>query len=496
MNPEKQTIELRRRTKLPTECAQKPGFLGTAAWGGQITRRGKPSVATVLYSRWALALFSVQFLFVSIEAASQACLLRGAEVAVRNPKYAAVWFLAYISGWLIGQLTYIAFEFFRVKWEDDTYQRFVHTVSVANRGRIDVWTDDTHRSLLAAMCGSQGRQTFRRLINNVSTISGLTLGLVMQCIYLSVTLSLWFAPIIAASIAAISLYFNNIQGKYVEHADQEQLSESTLDALSSRLPENIMLPNEMNYLHFEAELASKLSAFGHARSQSILYTNCKSSLLSIIMATPIISFMLAQTLSDGPQALASITSAPKLLKVLNDLQDLLISASSTASSRIAAERLLAEVQSADLRVWESKLSTMLENSDRIRIWHEDRLYTARALMSDFSMLRQPGRWTITGDNGCGKSTLLQAIALFFGQEAYYLPSSHGLQFKSAGLSDGQTKRSHLLEIGSTSGASVLLLDEWNAPLSKEAEVYMDNIISKWSTSRTVVEVIHRAVSKS
>jgi ABC-type multidrug transport system fused ATPase/permease subunit len=449
----------------------------------------------ILYSPWAVALIFAQLVFNTVEAVSHACLMKSASIVVTDPSHASILFAGYVAGWLIGQPTFIAFDNFRIRWEDAAYRNFIQAIENANGGRVDVWADEVHRGRLAAMAGAQGRATLSRVISTTSRVTGLLLGAIFSGVTLSVAISGWFGLMLGLGSVSVALYLYNTRSRYAALAEREQQSEAELERLIVRLPDNLMLPNEMNRLEFKTKLKAKLNAFSYAVSSSNMYANFQNSLLSIILGIPVLSILLFESFTDGEHATKVIASAPKSLRLLNDVQDLLLSASHVASTHMAGDTLVEIIQTANLKVWKAKISKLRACFHQVKIFHgkSKQVYSVENLNDNLTLLTKPGRWTVTGENGTGKSTLLQALALLFESTAFYLPASHMLEFQATGLSEGQKKRAQFLEIDRSSTSSLLLLDEWNAPLDVETERELDEIINTWAETRTVIEVLHRPV---
>ncbi|EPE35803.1 P-loop containing nucleoside triphosphate hydrolase [Glarea lozoyensis ATCC 20868] len=251
----------------------------------------------------------------------------------------------------------------------------------------------------------------------------------------------------------------------------------------------------MNRVQFNSELTTKLNIFTNAIRSSNLYANSQNSLLSVMLGIPVLTTLFFESIRDGKHATRVIARASKSLQLLNDVQDLLLSASLVASTRIAGETIIEIAQAANVTVWQAKLSKLRSCVDQVKIIHHNskKIYSVEELNENLALLTEPGRWTITGENGIGKSTLLQALALLFGRKAFYLPASHNLAFHATGLSEGQKKRAQFLEIDTSSNSALFLLDEWNAPLDVKTEKVLDKLVDSWAETRTVMEVLHRPI---
>lgn len=101
-----------------------------------------------------------------------------------------------------------------------------------------------------------------------------------------------------------------------------------------------------------------------------------------------------------------------------------------------------------------------------------------------------GRVLITGSNGAGKSTLL--IRLTNLQDCLLLPAGDQIFAEEAGLSSGEAAKFRLDRIldVSTNLPPVLLLDEWDANLSKEAKAEYSARLDDLAADHLVIEVRH------
>ena len=114
----------------------------------------------------------------------------------------------------------------------------------------------------------------------------------------------------------------------------------------------------------------------------------QNSVLSMVVGISMLILLVSEAASNTPRTMKVITSAPKLLQLLNDLQNLflILGLGQMASTCIACEHLLTATHAANRSVWQSKLTTLRHN--------------AKSIM------------TITVDNGKGKS-------IFFCRLLYY-----------------------------------------------------------------------------
>ncbi|MEX3773769.1 hypothetical protein [Pseudomonas sp. MYb118] len=107
-----------------------------------------------------------------------------------------------------------------------------------------------------------------------------------------------------------------------------------------------------------------------------------------------------------------------------------------------------------------------------------------------------GRYTVTGKNGSGKSTFLKLIKQGLPDALLMTPDAK-FSGKGEGLSTGQL-RIQEVENALSSGAPILLLDEWDANLDEDNSNAIDSLLDKAAKQIIIVEVRHvrqgRAVS--
>ncbi|MGA8164278.1 MAG: hypothetical protein WB791_04535 [Waddliaceae bacterium] len=132
----------------------------------------------------------------------------------------------------------------------------------------------------------------------------------------------------------------------------------------------------------------------------------------------------------------------------------------------------------------------LINHDNIRIISKDACYSSREIDKQLENTIA-GRFTISGENGVGKSTLLLMLKHKFNQLAIYCPAQHHLLLpeNQSHLSTGETALAILHDIQS-SDRRILLLDEWDANLSIENRILLNQKIEHLSQDRIIVEVRH------
>ncbi len=102
-----------------------------------------------------------------------------------------------------------------------------------------------------------------------------------------------------------------------------------------------------------------------------------------------------------------------------------------------------------------------------------------------------GRITISGENGTGKSNLMLTLKESLGTLAVYLPAHHQfiLQESRLKLSSGEAAL-YALQDTQKDSCKIILLDEWDANLSRENRSAMSKMLDEVSLQKVVVEVRH------
>lgn len=136
------------------------------------------------------------------------------------------------------------------------------------------------------------------------------------------------------------------------------------------------------------------------------------------------------------------------------------------------------------------LSARMTLSD-LTLRSEREVLTAQQVLQDASLIKKPGLWTLQAENGSGKTTFLAYCKARLGQDALFLPAKHRIDFGVPPGSSGEVTLAIMDHIDQEKQKpKVLLLDEWNANLSLENEVYVAAKIARWSQSLSVVQVTH------
>jgi ABC-type multidrug transport system fused ATPase/permease subunit len=155
--------------------------------------------------------------------------------------------------------------------------------------------------------------------------------------------------------------------------------------------------------------------------------------------------------------------------------------------------------------------------DRLVLREGDRASTVESLDAAMQLIfSQPtGRINVRGANGSGKSTLLTSLKSVVGTQAYYWPTADRLSFqflqgqepqdidvadddskksadgKKPGFSSGERQIRALREIVANTGASIYLLDEWDANLDPNNRAAADALVDELAHRARVVEISHR-----
>lgn len=132
--------------------------------------------------------------------------------------------------------------------------------------------------------------------------------------------------------------------------------------------------------------------------------------------------------------------------------------------------------------------------DKIALSAKDRNLNKMPDIRDFafperSTLPKKGRYVLSGQNGSSKSTLLRAIKARTPNAIFIGPDICFQEREQNNLSTGQRMKLNL-ETALASGATVLLLDEWNAHLDTENREAYERALNAAAENVLVIEVKH------
>jgi len=350
------------------------------------------------------------------------------------------------------------------------------------------WRNESSKTRRHDIMCRGGQESIRSAVDFFVDLAATSLNIVLNTIsiILATDFILGFL-IIFSGFCGIGI-INSFSKKISEKSRKEILAENQLNSHMSKSWDNIVLGNPSFFNRW-------IEKFNEIFKETIDFSIevVKKRDLAISIASLVTNIMVlggALFLAWTNQyregfALAILVMMPRSLQTVMHMQ---IVQSYLARWKNLREKLVVTMESV-LYLSPLDLNDFI-NKDLVNITFQNEKYKYQELeklLEKFSF----GRFTITGPNGVGKSSLLLELKEKYKTSAAYLPAQHQfiLSNVSASPSSGEIALAGLNEL-QVEDYKILLLDEWDANLSKDNKAHLDQVIYKLSSQKIVIEVRH------
>ncbi|MFZ0565028.1 MAG: hypothetical protein WAM28_02405 [Chlamydiales bacterium] len=337
------------------------------------------------------------------------------------------------------------------------------------------------------MCrgGQESIQTFTYFLADFTSTC---LNVLLNTISIIIVTNLTLGSIIIFS-GFLGMSIVHLRGPKITKASRnEMLADNLLNSHLSISWDNIILGNQLFFDRWKERFETLFSETEKA-SLITVKKNDKTIALAGMITNGLVlggALSLAWLNRNSPGfVLAILVMLPRCLQVVMHIQ---VIQTYFAQWKRLREKLKVTLESVT-KPQRLDLSKLI-NHDDIRIVFKDKCYSSREIEKQLENMIT-GRFTVLGENGVGKSTLLLMLKHKFNQSAIYCPAQHHLMLpeNQTHLSTGETALAIFHDIQS-SDRRVLLLDEWDANLSKENRAILNQKIEYLSRDRIIIEVRH------
>lgn len=347
--------------------------------------------------------------------------------------------------------------------------------------------EDSKQQRHDIMCRG-GQETILSTVYFIGDLSATGLNIFLNTISVILVTDLSLGIVIAVA-GLLGLGIIHLAGEKISVTSRnEMLADNQLNAHLSKSWDNIVLGNKFFFDRWESRFNKLFLKSEKESLETVKQREWAVSLAGIVTNGLVLGYALFLAWMNQENAgfvLAILVMLPRSLQIVMHIQ---IIQTYLAQWKRLEERLVVTCES----ILEPKpidLSQLIQESG-ISIKMGNTAYSSGEI-EDLLDKYKAGRFTITGENGVGKSSLLLKLKNKFRFSAAYLPAHHQLMLHEAqlGLSTGEIALASLKDLQS-SNCDILLLDEWDANLSVENRVAIDQLINQLSSERIIVEIRH------
>jgi hypothetical protein len=450
-------------------------------------------------SPWGLVRMAQGGIAGSLQAAPLLALKRLGPLCVSSTAQATL-LAAYIGFTLFaGPLLQLAELHVETKLTSELWMRNVHVLMHAAQGRSVHLTDEKMAGAFAQQLGEGGASLARQAIAMTGLVPRCVVGLVLGVWQLTTAATL--SPSLLAGAALLfamplmtQWYFAASRFDTAAAVAHERQG---LQNLLVPAWQNAVIGLPQNKQAWRHRMNMQLRALTDAKQQQ----NEQRTILSLVERLP--SQLIATLMSVGHLQRQSFDQ-PRLLVSDSSINGLSGLASVQASfwhvhflvriyTQFQQNRAIRQ-SLIDQFAMEVDLRQRID-SEKIKLSQNNKPVsqaTFRDMLENPAGFKEPGLWTLQAPNGAGKTTFFALCKAQRGDDVFFLPAKHQLDFSLPPLSSGQTVV-HIFQAidAMPKKPSLLCLDEWDANLDSKNRAELQQCIDRWSQCITVIQAIHR-----
>lgn len=388
---------------------------------------------------------------------------------------------------LSGSLFHFLMKHFMVLSQKDILKAYFDRYAEANFARPDIWRNKEIKESKHDIMVREGQDTISQSVqfaaDSVATGLNVILNTVSVILVTSPAMGLF---ILVAGV--LGLFVVHRADKLISQAaEKEMLAQNEVNNSLSRSWDNIVLGNKTSYHRWMDGFTDLFVKAKQASLHNVKVNDGAISIASFITSSCVmvgLCFLLLHSKSDLSKVVALLIMLPRSMQIVFHIQ---VIQSYWAHWKYLLQRL--KMTEATYTQAEPENLNRFITPAKIQIVSD---VTTCASQEDI-LLHAKGRFTVTGDNGAGKSTLLLELKNKIGTKGFYIPSHHHLELSDSTFTKSSGEVAMLaLKDAMTDCASTVLLDEWDANLSKENQAKLNELINEISKTKLVIEVRHHA----
>lgn len=390
---------------------------------------------------------------------------------------------------LSGSLFHVLMKYYMTVAQKGVLWKYFESYTRSNYSRPDLWRSSQAKSERHDIMMREGQDSISSSVQFAADSVATSFNILFNTVsVILVTSTVMGISIVGAGI--LGLLVVHIADKAItEGAQKEMTAQNEVNGFLAKSWDNIILGNRST---FERWTANFNALFGKSREASLQNIRVNDGVVGI--AAFLTSFIVVATVfsliylhqNDTAKVVALLVMLPRSMQIVMHIQ---VIQSYWAHWKYLLQRL--EMTEKTMAYAEELRLADFIKPEKIQVNSRNQRITFLEL--DEALANKTGRITVTGANGAGKSTLLLKLKQNLSEEGFYIPSHHQLELSTATFSKSSGEVALCaLEDATKDQARVILLDEWDANLSKENQLKLDRVIEDLSRAKLIVEIRHHA----
>ncbi|XGC80101.1 hypothetical protein ACES2L_12265 [Bdellovibrio bacteriovorus] len=390
---------------------------------------------------------------------------------------------------LSGSLFHFLMKHFMVLAQRDVLKAYFDKYAEANFSRPDIWRSKEIKETKHDIMVREGQDTITQSVQFAADTVATGLNVILN----TVSVILVTSPAMGLSILVaglLGLLVIHCADKMISQAaEKEMLAQNEVNNSLARSWDNIVLGNKTSYHRWMDGFSDLFAKAKQASLYNVKINDGATSIASFITSSVVmvsVCALLYFSKNDLSKVIALLIMLPRSMQIVFHIQ---IIQSYWAHWKYLLQRLkmteatYSSVDAEDLDKYINKAKIQIVSNVSTVSTTEDIL------------LHSTGRFTVTGENGAGKSTLLLKLKDKIGTKGFYIPSHHHLELSDSSFSKSSGEVAMMaLKDALADSASTVLLDEWDANLSKDNQAKLNDLINEISKTKLVIEVRHHHVT--
>ncbi|MFM6928819.1 MAG: hypothetical protein ACKOX6_10150 [Bdellovibrio sp.] len=390
---------------------------------------------------------------------------------------------------LSGSLFHYLMKYHLVAAQKDVLLQFFEKYISTNYSRPEIWRSPGEKNSRHDVMVREGQDSISQSIQFAAD----TVATGLNIIFNTVSVILITSPVMGISILVaglLGLFIVHAADKSIaERAQKEMVTQNDVNGFLALSWDNIVLGNKTPFQRWSGKFKE---LFAHSKDASLDNVKVNDGIVGI--AAFVTSFIVVATVAalvylnqkDLVKVVGLLVMLPRSMQIVMHIQ---VIQSYWAHWKYLLQRLALTEKTFE-PIKDENLDQFI-SADKIQINDVEKNWPVSQL--DSVLAHSNGRFVITGENGVGKSTLLLKMKKRLSDEGLYIPAHHNLELSESVA----TKSSGEVALQAVSDAlvdkaRVILLDEWDANLSKDNQSRLDHEIKALSASKLVIEIRHHS----
>ncbi|MGE5086192.1 MAG: hypothetical protein ACM3MG_07795 [Bacillota bacterium] len=388
---------------------------------------------------------------------------------------------------LSGSLFHYLMKYHLVAAQKDVLLQFFQKYISRNYSRPEIWRNPEEKTSRHDIMVREGQDSISQSVQFAAD----TVATGLNIIFNTVSVILITSPVMGVFIliaGLLGLLIVHLADKAIaDRAQKEMVAQNDVNGFLALSWDNIVLGNKTPFQRWNSKFKE---LFGQSKSSSLDNVKVNDGIVGV--AAFVTSFIVIATVftlvylnqKDLVKVVGLLVMLPRSMQIVMHIQ---VIQSYWAHWKYLLQRL--DLTEKTFEPIKSENLDQFISTDKIQITGAEKTWSMDQL--DVVLAQSSGRFVITGENGAGKSTLLLKMKQQLSEDGLYIPAHHNLELSEsvASKSSGEVAL-HAVRDALVDEARVILLDEWDANLSKDNHAKLDREINDLSISRLVIEIRH------